>query len=104
MRASLITDLFLGFALQFFGERKNTKAVAYIKKVQALKQSGERVDEHMQTIADFLTGDEKPDFADLTKRINAEVDELQARDAGEAPPPSAPGSGGSSTPAGSQEK
>jgi len=79
MRGSLIADLVLGFALQLFQTRKDTKAAGYIKQLIAIKQSGGKVDAHLQTVADYLQGGKKPNFGDLTARIDSEVDELLER-------------------------
>ena len=84
MRSALIIDFVLGFALQLFQGQKDDAAVSYVQKAIALKASGGNIDAHLQTVADFLTGGDRPDFAGLISRIDSEVDELLARDSGEA--------------------
>jgi len=79
MRSTLIVDLFLGFARAFFTERNNSTAVDFVDRVADAKKSGENVDDHMRSIADFLAGDAELDFSGLKDRINEEVDELLER-------------------------
>ena len=90
MRATLIIDFVLGFALQFFQGQEDEDAVRYVQKAIALKTSGGNVDAHLQTVADYLLGGERPDFAGLISRINSEVDELLARGGEEVPGPAPP--------------
>ncbi len=82
LRSSVIIDLFLGFALSWYKAKKDTKMVAYINKIIAVKEAGGDVDDHMAKVAEFLKGDKKPDYKDLIDRINAEVDELHRRATG----------------------
>ena len=90
MRSALIIDLVLGFALQLFQGQEDDDGVRYVQKIIALKTSGSAVDAHLQTVADYLIGGQRPDFDDLISRVNSEVDELLARDSdtgGDPPPP-----------------
>ena len=86
MRKTLIIDFVLGVALQIFQGQEDDKAVGYIEKIVTAKRSGENVDAHLQTVADYLLGGERPDFDDLISRVNSEVDELLARESGEEEP------------------
>ncbi len=83
MRKTVLIDFLLGFALNFFQARKDTKAVKYVQKVIVLKQANQDVDDHMRGLADYLLGDGELDFKGLVDRVNAEVDELLARRAEE---------------------
>lgn len=80
MRSSMIIDMILGFALQFFRSQGNESAVAYVTEAIEVKRRTGNVDSYMEDLRDrMLAGWEEPNFDDLIGRINKEVDELAER-------------------------
>ncbi len=87
MKARLLIDLILGFALQFFQAQGDKSAQNYVEKIIAYKAAGINVDSYLQEVADYLLGGERPDWDGLIGRVNKAVDELAAKLPDDQPDP-----------------
>ena len=79
MRRALLIDLVLSFALAFFQRDGDEDGQRLVRGLMAKKSAGGRIDDHLRGVAEYLTGAEKPDVAELADRIDDEVNELVNR-------------------------